>query len=123
MSDVTRRTERWQKKCSPAQAKATLDLLQEGMRQRYEAATVEMVAIETKVKEVLNQQGVHTTNYVPYLSYARQLWKLGRQQQITGESFKTASQVLLEKWAARGQAPDVLDAIRKGVFASDGPTP
>ena len=123
MSDVTRRIERWQKKYSPAQAKATLDLLQEGMRQRYEAATVAMVAMELKTKEVLNQQGVHTTNYVPYLSYARQLWKLSRQQNISGESFKMASQVLLEKWAARGQNPDVLDAIRKGVFASDGPTP
>ncbi len=123
MSDVTRRIERWQKKYSPAQAKATLDLLQEGMRQRYEAATIAMTAMELKTKEVLNQQGVHTTNYVPYLSYARQLWKLSRQQNISGESFKMASQVLLEKWAARGQNPDVLDAIRKGVFASDGPTP
>ncbi len=123
MSDVTRRIERWQKKYSPAQAKATLDLLQDGMRQRYEAATVAMTAMEIKTKEVLNQQGVHTTNYVPYLSYARQLWKLSRQQLISGESFKMASQVLLEKWASRGQDPDVLDAIRKDVFASDGPTP
>jgi hypothetical protein len=96
MSDVTRRIERWQKKYSPAQAKATLDQLQEGMRQRYEAATVAMTAMELKTKEVLNQQGVHTTNYVPYLSYARQLWKLSRQQLISGESFKMASQVLLE---------------------------
>ena len=123
MSDVTRRIERWQKKYSPAQAKATLDQLQEGMRQRYEAATVAMTAMELKTKEVLNQQGVHATNYVPYLSYARQLWKLSRQQLISGESFKMASQVLLEKWAARGQNPDVLAAIRKDVFASDGPTP
>jgi hypothetical protein len=123
MSDVTRRTERWQKECSPAQAKATLDLLQEGMRQRYEAATVEMVAIETKVKEVLTQQGVHTTNYVPYLSYARQLCKLGRKQQITGESFAMASEVLLQKWAGRGQDPDVLAAIRSQVFNSPPPAP
>ncbi|HTW91015.1 MAG TPA: hypothetical protein VMH22_04840 [bacterium] len=123
MSDAIRRIERWQKKYSPAQAKATLDLLQEGMKQRYEAATIAMTAMELKTKEVLNQQGVHTTNYVPYLSYARQLWKLSRQQNISGESFKMASQVLLEKWAARGQDPDVLDAIRKDVFASDGPTP
>ena len=123
MSDVTRRIERWQKKYSPAQAKATLDLLHEGMRQRYEAATVEMAAMETKVKEVLNQQGVHTTNYVPYLSYARQLWKLGRQQHITGESFAMASEVLLQKWAARSQDPDVLAAIRSQVFNSPPPAP
>ena len=67
MPDVTRLIERWQKKHSPAQAKATLDQLQEGMRQRYEATTVAMTAMEIKTKEVLNQQGFHTTNYVPYL--------------------------------------------------------
>ena len=123
MSDVTRRIERWQKKYSPAQAKATLDLLQDGMRQRYEAATKEMAAMELQVKEVLNQQGVHTTNYVPYLSYARQLWKLGRQQQISGESFAMASEVLLQKWAARNQDPAVLAAIRTKVFNSPPPSP
>ncbi len=123
MSDVTRRIERWQKKYSPDRAKATLDLLQDTMRQRYEAATVAMAAMEIKTKEVLNTCGVHTTNYVPYLSYARQLWKLTRQQLITGESFKMESEVLLQKWAARGQDPDVLAAIRKGVFSADAPTP
>ncbi len=123
MSDVTRRIERWQKKYSPAQTKATLDQLHEGMRQRYEAATKEMAAMELKVKEVLNTAGVHTTNYVPYLSYARQLWKLGRQQSITGESFAMASEVLLQKWAGRGQDPDVLAAIRTQVFNSPPPAP
>ncbi len=123
MSDVTRRIERWQKKYSPAQTKATLDLLEDTMRQRYEAATVAMAAMEMKTKEVLNTHGVHTTNYVPYLRYARQLWKLTRQQFITGESFKLASEVLLQKWAARGQDPVVLAAIRKDVFSADPPTP
>jgi hypothetical protein len=123
MSDVTRRIERWQKKYSPAQAKATLELLHDGMRQRYEAATVAMAAMEIDVKTVLNAHGVHTTNYVPYLSYARQLWKLTRQQYINGESFKMASQVLLEKWAARGQDPAVLDAIRRDVFNAVAPAP
>jgi hypothetical protein len=123
MSDVTRRIERWQKKYSPAQAKTTLDLLQEGMRQRYEAATVEMAAMEIDVKIVLNAHGVHTTNCVPCLSYARQLWKLGRQQHITGESFAMASEVLLQKWAGRGQDPDVLAAIRTQVFNSPPPAP
>jgi len=123
MSDVIRRIERWQKKHSPAQTKATLELLQESMRQRYEAITKEMAAMEIEVKQVLNAQGVHTTNYVPYLSYGRQLWKLVRQKQITGESFNMASEVLLQKWAARGQDPKVLAAIRSEVFNVKEPTP
>ena len=123
MSDVTRRIERWQKKYSPAQAKATLDILHEGMRMRYEAATVELTEMELKVKTVLNTHGVHTTNYVPYLSYARQLWKLTRQQSINGDSLALASEVLLQKWAARGQDPVVLDAVRYGVFGIVPPAP
>jgi len=123
MSDVTRRIERWEKKYSPERAKATLDLLHEEMRKRYEAATVAMTAMEIKTKEVLSQHGVHTTTFVPYLSYARQLWKLSRKQLISGEAFKVESQVLLEKWASRNLNPDVLAAIRHDVFASDPPTP
>ncbi|MBN2464156.1 hypothetical protein JXD38_00835 [candidate division WOR-3 bacterium] len=123
MSDAIRRIERWQKKYSPERTKATLELLQDEMRQRYAAVTTEMTAMELQVKEVLNQMGVHTTNYVPYLSYARQLWKLGRQQNISGESFAMASEVLLQKWAGRGQDPDVLAAIRTKVFNSPPPKP
>ncbi len=123
MSDVIRRIERWQKKYSPAQAKATLDLLHDGMRQRYEAATVEMVSMESDVRTTLNAHGVHTTNYVPYLSYARQLWKLMRQQEINGQSLSMASEVLLQKWASRGQDPAVLNAIRRDVFNIAPPTP
>lgn len=93
------------------------------MRQRYEAATVEMAAMEIDVKTVLNAHRVNTTKYVPYLSYARQLWKLTRQQQINGESFAMASEVLLQKWAARGQDPAVLAAIRTQVFNSPPPSP
>ncbi len=54
---------------------------------------------------------------------ARQLWKLGRQQHITGEDFAMASEVLLQKWAGGGQDPDVLAAIRPQVFNSPPPSP
>jgi hypothetical protein len=47
--------------------------------------------------------------YVPYLNYARQLYKLSRQQGISGESFALGVQVLCDTWAARGLNPAVLD--------------
>jgi hypothetical protein len=123
MSDVTRRIERWHKKYSPEKAKATLEELHEGMSRRYEAATVALADLDLRVKNVLNMHGVHTTNYVPYLSYARQLWKLTQQQNIHGDSLALASDVLLQKWASRGQDPLVLDAIRFGVFGIVPPAP
>jgi hypothetical protein len=50
------------------------------------------------------------------LNFGRQLYKLSREQGISGESFAMAAQVLLDKWAARGCDPKVLAKIRKDVF-------
>jgi hypothetical protein len=61
--------------------------------------------------------------HVPYLSYARQLYKLSRQQGISGESFALVAKVLLDKLAARGLNADVLAAIRTEVFDVVAPTP
>jgi hypothetical protein len=61
--------------------------------------------------------------YVPYLNYARQLYKLSRQQGISGESFAMSAQVLLDKWAARGLDSAVLARIRTEVFDIVAPAP
>ncbi len=59
---------------------------------------------------------MHTIFYVAYLNYARQLYKLSRQQSISGESFALSAQVLLDKWANRGLNPNVLARILTEVF-------
>ena len=112
MSDVVRRIARWQVKCTPERTKATLDAIREDMRARYEAATTLLSQMETDVKQTLNAQGVNTINYVPYLSFARQLFKLSNKKGISGESMAIEAKVLVDKWAARGLNPDVLAAIR-----------
>ena len=123
MSDVVRRIARWQVKCTPERTKATLDAIHEDMRARYEAATTALSAMETEVKQTLNAQGVNTINYVPYLSFARQLFKLSNKKGITGESMAIEAKVLLDKWAARGLNHDVLAAIRFENFSIDEPKP
>jgi hypothetical protein len=86
------------------------------MSARYEAAMAGLCTAETKVCETLNTAGVNTINYVPYLNYGRQLYKLSTQREITGDSAAIEAQVLLEKWAARGLNPDVLATVRTQVF-------
>ncbi|MEO0073377.1 MAG: hypothetical protein ABIK43_01780 [candidate division WOR-3 bacterium] len=115
MPDPTKRIEAWLVKATPERTKETLAARQEAMQRRYEVAMAQLCAMETKVKQVLNEAGVHTTSYVPYLNYARQLWKLTRQE-ISGESFAMAAKVLLDKWAGRGLDPAVLATIRTNVF-------
>jgi hypothetical protein len=123
MADPTRRIEAWKAKTTPERTKQVLEARQAVMQQRYEAVMTQLCAMETQVKTVLNAQGVHTSLYVPYLNFGRQLWKMTRQQDIAGESFAMAAQVLLGKWQARGLDPDILAAIRTEVFDIGEPKP
>ncbi len=121
MSDPMKRTERWLAKYNAERVKDTLSALQGEMGKRYAAAMEPLCSMETQVREVINGLGVSTAQYVPYLNYGRQLYKLSRQRGIAGESFALEAQVLLDKWAARGCDPEVLARIRMGVFNIPAP--
>jgi hypothetical protein len=121
MSDVTRRISRWKAKYSPEIAAQTTARIYADMTARYEASMVALNSMELDTKQVLSASGIDTMYIVFYLDYARQLYKLSREQGISGESFAMAAQVLLDKWAARGCDPKVLAKIRKDVFDIDEP--
>jgi len=110
-------------KYNTERVKATIDDLRPAMTERYQAAVAQLYAMEMKVKETLNAHGVSTILIVPYLNYGRQLYKLSRQQFISGETMRLAAKVLLDKWTARGLDPAVLSAIRAEVFDIAAPTP
>jgi hypothetical protein len=113
----------WEIKTDTGRMKETLDTLRPNMLKHFEAAVASLCEMETKARQTLNAAGVHTIFYVPYLNYARQLYKLSRQQGISGESFALGAQVLLDKWAARGLDSAVLARIRTEVFDAAAPTP
>ena len=103
--------------------KEILDDLRPDMLKHYEAAVADLCEMETKARQTPNAAGVHTIMYVPYLGYARQLYKFSRQQGISGESFALVAEVLLQKWAARGLNAAVLARIRTEVFDIVAPVP
>jgi hypothetical protein len=123
MTDPNQRRLNWQIKTETGKVKAILDDLRPDMLKRFEAAVASLCEMEVKARQTLNAAGVHTIFYVPYLNYARQLYKLSRQQGISGESFAMSAQVLLDKWAARGLDSAVLARIRMEVFDASTPTP
>ncbi len=122
MSDAVRRLNRWAAKFTPERAKETTERVYPIMAQRYAAASDALVAMEAKTRQTLDACNVPIILYVPYLDYARQLFKLTRGRTITGSSFAREAQVLLEKWQARTLDPDVLAKIRLDVFDIPGPT-
>ncbi|MCX6844680.1 MAG: hypothetical protein NTX53_20650 [candidate division WOR-3 bacterium] len=102
---------------------ATVADIYDDMARRYEEAMSAVCIMEEKVSQVLDARGVHTSFYVPYLDFARQLFKLSRQQATSGQSLAMAAKVLLDKWAARGASPVILAAIRSEVFNVSEPSP
>jgi hypothetical protein len=123
MSDPNQRLMNWQIKTDTGRMKQTLDTLRPDMLKHFEAAVASLCEMETKARQTLNAAGVHTIFYVAYLNYARQLYKLSRQQSISGESFALGAQVLLDKWANRGLDSAVLARIRSEVFDVVSPAP
>ena len=123
MTDPNQRRMNWQIKTDTSKVKQILDDRRPDMLKRDEAAVASLCEMETKARQTLNAAGVHTIFYVAYLNYARQLYKLSRQQGISGESFALQAQVLLDKWASRGLDAAVLARIRTEVFDAVAPGP
>jgi hypothetical protein len=123
MSDVTRRLSRWQAKYSPEIAAQTTSRIYADMSERYQASLVALCAMETETKQVLDSSGIDTMYIVFYLDFARQLFKLSHGRTISGPTLAKETQVLLEKWQARGLKPEVLAAIRTDVFNVPAPAP
>ena len=123
MTDPNQRRMSWQIKTDTTRVKQILDDMRPDMLKHYEAAVASLCEMEVKARQTLNAAGVHTIFYVAYLSYARQLYKLSRQQGISGESFALQAQVLLDKWSNRGLDSAVLAQIRTEVFDASTPMP
>ena len=123
MTDPNQRIANWTTKTDTYRMKQTLDTLRPDMLKRYEAALASLCEMEVKARQTLNAAGVHTIFYVAYLNYARQLYKLSRQQGISGESFALGARVLLDKWTNRGLDSADLARIRPEVFDTSAPTP
>ncbi len=117
MADLNKMVARWLKKSTPARTKITLDAIYGQMGENYARVMKELLMIEEQTRQVLNGSGIHSTLYVPYLDFARQLFALKRKG-VAGESFKMAADVLFEKWRLRGLNPIVLNQIREEVFAN-----
>jgi hypothetical protein len=116
MNDPKRKIDNWEAGYNSDAVKAKIDRKRQAMSEHYVAAVAAMYGIEEKTREVLNTSGVQTIQYVPYLSFSRQLYKLSRQREISGNSFAMAAYVLVEKWRIRGLDRAILARIRDQVF-------
>jgi hypothetical protein len=80
LSSPNQRLIAWQIGTDTGKVKEILDDLRPDMLKHCEAAMASLCEMETKARQTLNAAGVHTIRFVPYLSYARQIYKISRQQ-------------------------------------------
>ena len=120
-SDPTRRLDNWDAKYDTERIKAILDTKRPKMLERMSAVIPPMVAMEAQVKQTLDALGAQTIQVPFYLCFAREVWRMQTQQEMSGEGLAIAAEVLLNKWVARGLTQSILEAIRFGVFSVAAP--
>ncbi len=122
MSNILNRLAKWTAKTNPERVKAILEELRATMSANMQAVLPDLIAVETRTKQVLNQRGTPTIDNPNYLAFARELWRLKRKQ-FAGDALTRETAILLQKWVGRGLSQPVLEAIRSQVFTVSPPTP
>ncbi|MEN9979335.1 MAG: hypothetical protein ABIK38_03205 [candidate division WOR-3 bacterium] len=122
MANLTQRLAKWTVKTSPERIRAILEELRNTMTANMQAVLPELIALETRTRQVLNENGVATIDNPAYLAFARELWSL-RRREIAGDALTRETAILMQKWTSRGLQLPVLEQIRSQVLTISAPTP
>jgi len=115
-ADPNRRIEAWKAKYNIQRVKETLDDRKEQMLVNVQSQFVMLCSMEEQVREVLNLSDVPTILYVPYLDFARQMYRLSMHRSISGSSLAKETKVLVDKWEGRKLERAVLKRVALQVF-------
>jgi len=115
-ADPSRRIEAWKAKYNIQRVKETLDDRKEQMLVNVQSQFVPLCLMEEQVREVLNLSDVPTILYVPYLDFARQMYRLSMHRSISGSSLAKETKVLVDKWEGRKLERAVLKRVALQVF-------
>ncbi|MEO0081032.1 MAG: hypothetical protein ABIL25_01920 [candidate division WOR-3 bacterium] len=121
-TDPVKRIENWDKKYNLERVNAILTEKRPKMLEHVNSVYVSLAAMESQVKQVIDQEGVSIIQYPFYLCFGREMWHLS-QREVSGESLAVEAATLIGKWVARGLSRSVLETIRTQVFNIGAPTP
>jgi hypothetical protein len=82
--------------------------------EKIKIAFTKLVALENALKDILNETGVSTTMYVPYLSFGREINGLTRRH--SGDELNKAIESVMAKWLGRKLDKAILEKIKKRVL-------
>lgn len=120
-TDPTRRVENWDVKYDTERMKAVIDAKRPKMLEHVSSVIPRLTSMEAQAKQVLDIQGATIIQYPFYLAFAREMWRLQSQQEMSGESLAVEAATLIRKWSDRGLTQSVLEALRTQVFSVGAP--
>jgi hypothetical protein len=91
------------------------------MKSQIEEMFPALVNMEDRVKTVLDEEGISTTQYPFYLNFGRQCFKLVRE--FAGGTLINRANIVLQRWVADGFTQAILERIRDVVFTLVAPGP
>ena len=115
-ADPKRRIDAWKAKYNIQRVKETLDDRKEQMLVNVQSQFAMLCSMEEQVREQLNESDVPTILYVPYLDFARQMYRLSMHRSIKGSSLAKETKVLVDKWEGRKLERVVLKRLALQVF-------
>lgn len=118
---MSTRMERWYANYSPERIKEQMEKFRPMYAKHAETQFADLEQMEVRVKHVLNVAGIPVIHVVPYLCFAREVWKLQKRYHFTTLSREVA--VKVGKWVARTLSEDLLWLIAGQVFDIGRPEP
>lgn len=120
-SSVERRVTKYSKTVSGDIVKAKFDALKEDMVANMNAMQTLIVDMEMKVGQVLNENGIAGNFRIPYLNFARAIFRASLSYE--GNALRTIADAEKAKAVALGLDSTVLDAIIDILGVPPAPSP
>ena len=116
-----RRMKKFEANYDPDSIRQSIERQRDGILEQQAVKQAELEKVENLTKLLISDEGVPSALFVPYLNFARQIWKI--QNTFSSETLKIEADIMLYKWTRRGLDEDILKRIRKEIFTLEAPTP
>jgi hypothetical protein len=116
-----RRIQKWEASLDGDALSVKVGRLKDMMKSQIEEMFPALVNMEDRVKTVLDEEGISTTQYPFYLNFGRQCFKLVRE--FAGGTLINRANIVLQRWVADGFTQAILERIRDVVFTLVAPGP
>jgi len=116
-----RRMKKLEANYDPDTIRQSIERQRDGILEQQAVKQAELEKIENLTKLIISEEGVPSALFVPYLNFARQIWKI--QNTFSSETLKIEADIMLYKWTRRGLNEDILKRIRNQIFTLEPPTP